>query len=544
MEESASIIFKSISFSHSIKLPLGVLKFTPEAFGFKSRNHTEAQLYDIGEVVEFSVGQLFNMKYRIRVSMKDEELLIFDGLTEENVDAFKKFAAKYFYHEQENTRIQIPVVAFEMCFDGCNYGRVAVDGAGWHFVSAEALKNYFSVPMTFVNSIKPSGQDVDIQFDIQEQEERGFKGDLLSSMRMHIPTEDNIQVFHNFVADLAAEKEMAIPERKKNHAADFAEYLLNTTDLTGTSSNILCRFEKIKCLMPRANYDCQLYPDYIRLTTATQSFRLPWNQIGALFLCRQERKAYFCISLRRELRQGKTNYNWLIFQFSDGDLTENNTYKLNLTEEECQSKYTLLKPEYANIVRSDAFCSIVQGLAKKKVHKSYSLPGFDPSQFYHGIELTLKANQGQLFIMEQACLYLFKPYPLYIAFSKIESVEFLRMGTTSNFDMLVHADEDYEFTGIDKSMADAIQAAFENNRITVSNPEETLKQQIIADENEESDSEDEDFQIDLDDEDAMEDEALNEAFEAQYQKKRTAANTNMPGEKEERGEIDAKEEEN
>ena len=228
-----------------------------------------------------------------------------------------------------------------------------------------------------------------------------------------------------------------------------------------------------------------------------------------------------CVGLDPPLRQGQTRYPFLVMQFKKD---EEVNIELNMTEEDLTGRYAgKLQPRYEEPIYQ-VISKIFKGLTGRKITQ----PSGDFKSHHNmaGIKCSIKANEGNLFCLDRAFLFVPKP-ATYISFDHVASVTLSRVGgavsASRTFDMSVtlkNGAGEHQFSNINreeqspleeflkikniktKNEMDAdgamLAAALSANPDLASSEDEEVVGQDRGSADEDDESVDEDFQEDSD----------------------------------------------
>lgn len=126
------------------------------------------------------------------------------------------------------------------------------------------------------------------------------------------------------------------------------------------------------------------------------------------------------IGLEPPLRQGQTKYPFLVMQFKR---EEDMDFELNMTEDLLKEKYDGKLQMHYEASAHTVVSQIFKGLTGRRVTA--------PSKDFHshhnqsGVKCSLKANEGHLFCLDKAFIFVPKP-AVFVEFAKIRHVTLSR----------------------------------------------------------------------------------------------------------------------
>lgn len=193
--------------------------------------------------------------------------------------------------------------------------------------------------------------------------------------------------------------------------------------------------------MRSGRFSVELYSNFVRLHGSTFAHKIKYDSIASLFLLpnAKDRVKFLVIGLLVPLRQGQTQYQFLVFHISndvDGGC------EVNLPEAELARRK--LKASFSDDEElSVVLAELLSGMSGRPLADlgkfSESSDAALRSAF---VNCSFKANEGLLFPLDKQLVYLFKP-PMVIRYNDIQSIEFSRVGASGaarsarSFDMKV-----------------------------------------------------------------------------------------------------------
>jgi len=177
-----------------------------------------------------------------------------------------------------------------------------------------------------------------------------------------------------------------------------------------------------------------------------------------------------CIGLDPPLRQGQTRYPFLVMQFKKDEEVQ---IELNMTEELLNTKYNgKLQAKYEEPI-GRVISKIFHGLTGKRLIQ----PSHDFTSHHQmsGVKCSIKANEGHLFCLDRAFLFVPKP-ATYISFDHINSVTMSRVGgavsASRTFDITVSLKNgagEHQFSNINREEQQPLESFFKIKNIKTKN---------------------------------------------------------------------------
>ena len=285
--------------------------------------------------------------------------------------------------------------------------------------------------------------DLEIQF----QESNNKDDDCVAQITFHFPTEE-------------VEGDDGEPADRESLAESFKSTILSSGISNVSTDTVIVEFSKEQgnFITPRGKYSIQMTSTYMHLQGAQYFYKIKYDDINSLFLLPKPdggNRHSLVISLEKPIRQGSNKYQNLVIETHNMETT----IALNLTEEECQTKYDgQLSTELTM-----PLCNIMAKMMKVLSQSPVFVPKtFTSTRGVHGLRCALKANDGILYPLAKSFIYIHKPTVI-LKFEDVESIEFLRAESSlggRQFDLKVNTkstaitgdtSREYTFTSIDKA---------------------------------------------------------------------------------------------
>ena len=296
----------------------------------------------------------------------------------------------------------------------------------------------FEIPYTEISNTNLAGKnEVAVEFSLPaDGEETGTNGhlggarskgkkmggavDQLTEMRFYIPGTETRKGKNEDGEEIEDEGE----EEEHNAANLFYEALMDKAEIGEVAGDTFATFLDILHLTPRGRFDIDLYEKSFRLRGKTYDYKISYDNAKRFFLLPKpdDMHQLLCIGLDPPLRQGQTRYPFLVMQFKKD---EEVNIELNMTEEDLNQKYAgKLQARYEEPI-GNVIGKIFRGLTGRKLTQ----PSHDFSSHHQlaGVKCSIKANEGHLFCLDRAFLFVPKP-ATYISFDHVASVTMSRVG--------------------------------------------------------------------------------------------------------------------
>ncbi|CAO3587986.1 unnamed protein product [Absidia cylindrospora] len=404
--------------------------------------------------------------YQLRVSLKDNQTLKFDGFRSDDIDAVKD-ALKTFYKKDLEVK--------ELSVKGWNWGKTDFQGSNLTFnVSNKPL---FELPLAqAIGANKAGKNEVSINFvDPGQPAADGVNPkevDELMDVTFYIPGTVAAKDSNNNSDEEDADDE------EVNADAVFYDNVKSKLEFSQMTTENIVQFQEVLCLTPRGRYNIDMYQDFLRLRGKTYDYKIVYSNIIKLFLLLKPDEVHvlFVMGLDPPLRQGQTKYPFLVFQFVREDEID---VDLNLDDTKLDEKYENKLQKHYEAPTYEVVSTIFRALTGRKV----TVPGSYRSHHgAHALKCSMKANEGYLYPLEKSFLFIPKP-TTFIPFNEIGVVNFTRVGTQTGgssrtFDMKFHmkSGSDYQFSSINREEYSSLEDFLRQKNIKVKseNVQETV----------------------------------------------------------------------
>jgi structure-specific recognition protein 1 len=343
----------------------------------------------------------------------------------------------------------------------------------------------FEIPYTEISNTNLAGKnEVAVEFSLPaDGEETGTNGhlggarakgrkmggavDQLTEMRFYIPGTETRRTKN----DDGEEEGGSENEEEHNAANLFYEALMDKAEIGEVAGDTFATFLDILHLTPRGRFDIDLYEKSFRLRGKTYDYKIPYDHAKRFFFLPKPDDVHqlLCIGLDPPLRQGQTRYPFLVMQFKKD---EHVNIELNMTEEDLQKYQGKVLARYEDPIGT-VVAKIFKGLTGRKLIQ----PSTEFSSHHNmaGIKCSIKANEGNLFCLDRALLFVPKP-ATYISFDHIASVTMSRVGgavsASRTFDITVALKSgagEHQFSNINREEQKPLEDFFKAKGIKTKN---------------------------------------------------------------------------
>eukprot|EP01016_Furgasonia_blochmanni_P021761 TRINITY_DN2392_c0_g1_i12.p1 TRINITY_DN2392_c0_g1~~TRINITY_DN2392_c0_g1_i12.p1 ORF type:complete len:345 (-),score=122.98 TRINITY_DN2392_c0_g1_i12:420-1454(-) len=241
----------------------------------------------------------------------------------------------------------------------------------------------------------------------------------------------------------------------------------------------------------RGRYATDLYKNFLRFHGSTFGYKINYKNFKHAFILPRPDDVHmmFVIGLDKPVRQGQTSYPYIIMQFKK-DIEE--TVKIKLRPEQIKEMYGEdMKEEYTG-----PLYETVSKIFKLLVGINVVVPsGFKSSQNHASVRCSVRANEGLLFPLPKAVLFINKPV-MYIKIDDLSRAEFHRIGSgiqnkLFDLELIMKNQNTTTFVGIDKKELNLLVEYFQQRKVPVKQVDDS-NTKIDYEESEDDDDDDDD----------------------------------------------------
>jgi structure-specific recognition protein 1 len=312
----------------------------------------------------------------------------------------------------------------EHSLKGWNWGKAEFSKQELHFNVAN--KPAFEIPFSEVTNSNLAGKN-EIAVEFSTADGSGANGAGGRKKGKNAAAVDQLMEMRFYVPGTVKKEgeDGSDNEGEEMGAANlFYETLKEKADIGEIAGDTYATFLDILFLTPRGRYDIDMYESSFRLRGKTYDYKLQYESVKKFFLLPKPDEIHhmIVIGLEPPLRQGQTKYPFLVMQFKR---EEDMDFDLNITEETLKEKYDgKLQMHYENPAYQ-VVSQIFRGLTGRKV----TVPSreFVSHHQQSGVKCSLKANEGHLFFLDKALLFVPKP-AVYVPFERVSHITLSRYG--------------------------------------------------------------------------------------------------------------------
>lgn len=350
----------------------------------------------------------------------------------------------------------------------------------------------FEIPYNEILNTNLAGKnEVAVELTLADGEENGVNGhgdgakskksigalDQLSEIRFYIPGTETRRAKNE-----DGEEPEDGEDEETNAANLFYETLMDKAEIGEVAGETYATFLDILHLTPRGRFDVYLYEKSFRLRGKTYDYKISYEHTKRFFFMPKPDDIHqlLCIGLDPPLRQGQTRYPFLVMQFKKD---EEVNIELNMTEEDLKKYDGKLQAQY-EAPMGNVIAKIFHGLTGKRLMQPAK--EFLSHHHQHGIKCSIKANEGHLFCLDRAFLFVPKP-ATYISFENISVVTMSRVGgavsASRTFDITVtlkNGNGEHQFSNINREEQQPLERFLEAKNIKYKNEMESEGSMLAA----------------------------------------------------------------
>ncbi|TIA87480.1 hypothetical protein E3P99_03137 [Wallemia hederae] len=461
---------------HNLDPVPGMLRLQEGGLGWKAQDRlVTVSAQDISYMQWMRVARNFQLKIGLK---SDREREVFDGLVRDDFERLSKTVKEY-YGVTLETR--------EISFRGWNWGRTEYRGSDLSFqVSGRTM---FDIPVQKIaNSNIASKTEVSLEFidptasaqgeptDASQGSSR--KADELVEMRFYIPNTDRSRQTIGDKEDDEEKNENENNEDEQSAAQLFHDQIKDKAEIGQVSGDGLVVFNDILVVTPRGRYEIDMYPTFIRLRGKTYDYKILYSSIKRLFVLPKtdEMHVLLVVALDPPIRQGQTKYPYITMQFPNNEELD---ATINMEESEISEKYGDRLQKHYDAPAYEVVAQVFRGLSGKDITTPKTFKSYNNQ---HAIKCNVKANQGDLYVMEKSLFFVTKQ-PIYIPFNDIQSAQFSRVGgaisSSRTFDLRVVQRSGGEniFSGINREEHEPLEEFLTSKKVKTKN---NLNEELIG----------------------------------------------------------------
>lgn len=404
----------------------GTSRFAESGWGWKPTGGGDTFTLDHSQIISAQWSRAAR-GYEIKMLSRADGVIQLDGFKHEDFDRLFKLFKNYY---------GINLDSREHALRGWNWGKAEFGKAELSFNVAN--RPAFEVPYTEISNTNLAGKnEVAVDFSLPaDGDDTGTNGhlggargrgkksggakDQLVEMRFYIPGVTSKKEKKEGGEDVSDGEDA----EEQNAANLFYETLMDKAEIGEVAGDTFATFLEILHLTPRGRFDIDMYENSFRLRGKTYDYKIQFDSVKKFMVLPKpdDMHTLITIGLDPPLRQGQTRYPFLVMQFKRD---EEVNLDLNMKEELLESKYKDKLQSHYEAPISVVVSEIFRGLSGKRITK----PSRDFLSHHEqaGVKCSIKANEGHLFCLDKAFMFVPKP-ATYISMDSISSVTMSRVG--------------------------------------------------------------------------------------------------------------------
>ncbi|KAH7078347.1 hypothetical protein FB567DRAFT_607533 [Paraphoma chrysanthemicola] len=404
----------------------GATRFSDSGFGWKPANG-ETYTCDQAQIISAQWSRAAR-GYEVKILSRNDGVIQLDGFKPDDFDRVAKVFKTWYGINLDNR---------EHALRGWNWGKADFGKAELTFNVAN--RPAFEVPYTEVSNTNLAGKnEVAVDFSLPADGDAGANGhlggakfrgkksagarDQLVEMRFYIPGVTTKKESKEDGDDASGAEDG--DNEEQNAANLFYETLMDKAEIGEVAGDTFATFLDILHLTPRGRFDIDMYESSFRLRGKTYDYKIQFDSVKKFMVLPKpdDMHTLITIGLDPPLRQGQTRYPFLVMQFKRD---EEVNLDLNMKEELLESKYKDKLQSHYEAPIAVVVSEIFRGLSGKRVTRPSR--DFISHHEQSGVKCSIKANEGHLFCLDKAFMFIPKP-ATYISMDNIASVTMSRVG--------------------------------------------------------------------------------------------------------------------
>ncbi|KAF2867980.1 hypothetical protein BDV95DRAFT_581031 [Massariosphaeria phaeospora] len=421
--ESFSDIYLNLS-----KKP-GVTRFSDSGLGWKPPGGDNAATFTLDQT-QFIQAQWSRAArgYEVKVLSRQNGITQLDGFKIDDYDRLAKLFKVWYAIGLENR---------EHALRGWNWGKAEFGKAELTFNVSN--RPAFEVPYTEISNTNLAGKnEVAIDFSMPgEGNDTGTNGALAgarSNGRKTGGAKDQLVEMRFYIPGVASKAEKSKEDgedasdgeegEEQNAANLFYETLIDKAEIGEVAGDTFATFLEVLHLTPRGRFDIDIYESSFRLRGKTYDYKIQFDAVKKFMVLPKpdDTHTLITIGLDPPLRQGQTRYPFLVMQFKR---EEEVNLGLNMKEELLEERYKDKLQSHYEAPIAVVVSEIFRGLSGKRISRPSK--DFVSHHEQSGVKCSIKANEGHLFCLDKAFMFVPKP-ATYISMDNIASVTMSRVG--------------------------------------------------------------------------------------------------------------------
>ncbi|XP_014561120.1 hypothetical protein COCVIDRAFT_87479 [Bipolaris victoriae FI3] len=405
----------------------GATRFSDSGFGWKPANG-ETYTCDQSQIIQAQWSRAAR-GYEVKILSRNDGIIQLDGFKQEDFDRVAKVFKTWYGISLDNR---------EHALRGWNWGKADFGKAELTFNVAN--RPAFEVPYTEVSNTNLAGKnEVAVDFSLPADSDSGANGQLGGARfrgKKSAGARDQLVEMRFYIPGLASKKEKTEDGEDASGAEDgeetnaanlFYETLMEKAEIGEVAGDTFATFLDILHLTPRygrGRFDIDMYESSFRLRGKTYDYKIQFDSVKKFMVLPKpdDMHTLITIGLDPPLRQGQTRYPFLVMQFKRD---EEVNLDLNMKGDLLEDKYKDRLQSHYEAPIATVVADIFRGLSGKRITRPSR--DFISHHEQSGVKCSIKANEGHLFCLDKAFMFIPKP-ATYISMDNIQSVTMSRVG--------------------------------------------------------------------------------------------------------------------
>ncbi|KAF2741280.1 FACT complex subunit pob3 [Polyplosphaeria fusca] len=452
----------------------GTVRFAETGFGWKPSSGGDTFTSDKDQIINAQWSRAAR-GYEVKIHHRTDGIIQLDGFKQEDFERIAK-AFKIWY--------SIALDNKEHALRGWNWGKADFSKA--ELVFQVNNRPSFEIPYTEISNTNLAGKnevavDFSVPADANDTGTNGHLGGARARGKKSGGAKDQLVEMRFYIPGVATKKdknedgeEVSDGEQheEQNAANLFYETLMEKAEIGEVAGDTYATFLDILHLTPRGRFDIDMYEKSFRLRGKTYDYKIQFDSVKKFMVLPKPDDVHqlITIGLDPPLRQGQTRYPFLVMQFKRD---EEVNLDLNMKEELLESEYKDRLQGHYEAPISHVVTDIFKGLSGKRVTRPS--PAFVSHHEQSGVKCSVKANEGHLFCLDRAFMFVPKP-ATYISMDNIASVTMSRVGgamaASRTFDItftMKGGMSEHQFSNINREEQQPLESFFRTKGIKTKN---------------------------------------------------------------------------
>ncbi|KAF2022093.1 SSrecog-domain-containing protein [Aaosphaeria arxii CBS 175.79] len=404
----------------------GTTRFADSGWGWKPTGGGDTFTLDHQQITSAQWSRAAR-GFEVKMLSRADGVIQLDGFKQEDFERISKLFKNWY---------GINLDSREHGLRGWNWGKAEFGKAELTFNVAN--RPAFEVPYTEISNTNLAGKnevavDLELPADGDDTGTNGHLGGARGRGKKSGGAVDQLVEMRFYIPGVASKREKneegeevsgGEDAEEQNAANLFYETLMDKAEIGEVAGDTFATFLEILHLTPRGRFDIDMYENSFRLRGKTYDYKIQFEAVKKFMVLPKpdDMHTLITIGLDPPLRQGQTRYPFLVMQFKRD---EEVNLDLNMKEELLETKYKDKLQSHYEAPISVVVSEIFRGLSGKRVTKPSK--EFLSHHEQAGVKCSIKANEGHLFCLDKAFMFVPKP-ATYISMDNIASVTMSRVG--------------------------------------------------------------------------------------------------------------------